>query len=104
MISTIKNKFNNVEFLKYFKNTSWLMIEQILRMMVGLFVGIWVARYLGPNQFGIFNYALAFTTLFSGMIKLGLDSIVIRELVKFPEKRDEIFERNSSWKRRRRRV
>ncbi len=57
-------------------------------MVAGLLVGIWVARYLGPAQFGLFNYAMAFTALFGSLAKLGLDSIVVRELVNTPEMRD----------------
>lgn len=86
--SSINRLFNNREFKLYAKNTIWMFLEQILRMIAGLFVGIWVARYLGPSQFGIFSYALAFTAIFSGIAKLGLDGIVIRELVKYPEKKD----------------
>jgi O-antigen/teichoic acid export membrane protein len=71
--------------MKYFRNTSWMLAEQLLRMIAGLFVGIWVARYLGPAQFGVFSYALAFTTIFTGFAKLGLDGIVVRELIKYPE-------------------
>ncbi|MFM6077488.1 MAG: flippase, partial [Dolichospermum sp.] len=41
-------------------NTGWLFADRILRMGVGLFVGVWVARYLGVQQFGVFNYATAF--------------------------------------------
>jgi O-antigen/teichoic acid export membrane protein len=78
-------------FMRYFKNTSWMLSEQILRLVAGLFVGVWVARYLGPEQFGIFSYALAFTALFAGIAKLGLDGIVVRELVKTPERRDELL-------------
>ena len=73
-------------FMKYFKNTSWLLGEKILRMIVGLFVGIWVARYLGPEQFGLFNYAQAFVGLFTAIAGLGLDGIIVRELVKDPSK------------------
>lgn len=79
---------NNTGFVRYFKNTSWMMGEQFLRIISGLFVGIWVARYLGPEQFGLFSYALAFTAIFSGMAKLGLDGIIVRELINNPEKRD----------------
>ncbi|MEO9656086.1 flippase [Marinomonas sp.] len=75
-------------FLKYLKNTSWMMAEQFLRMIAGLFVAFWVARYLGPEQFGVFSYTLAFTAIFSGVAKLGLDGIMVRELVNFPEKYD----------------
>ncbi|PCI28046.1 MAG: O-unit flippase [SAR324 cluster bacterium] len=77
--------------MKYFKNTSWLFGEKILRMVVGLFVGIWVARYLGPEQFGLFSYAQSFVGLFTVIATLGLDSIVIRELVKDESRRDELI-------------
>ena len=77
-------------FMKYFKNTSWLFGEKILRMIVGLFVGIWVARYLGPEQFGLFSYAQAFVGLFTAIATLGLDGIVVRELVKDENRRDEL--------------
>jgi len=68
-------------------NTSWLLAEQLLRSLAGLVVGIWVARYLGPAQFGIFSYALAFTAIFAGVAKLGLDGLLVRELVNQPERR-----------------
>ena len=78
-------------FIKYFKNTSWLLSEKILRIIVGLFVGIWVARYLGPEQFGLFSYVQSFVGLFTVIATLGLDSIVIRELVKDETKRDKLL-------------
>ena len=67
--------------MKYFKNTSWLFAEKILRMVVGLLVGVWVARYLGPEKFGLLSYALSFVGLFSIVATFGLDEIVVRELV-----------------------
>ena len=86
MIQNLTSKIQNLRqhngFMKYFKNTSWLFGEKILRMVVGLFVGIWVARYLGPEQFGLFSYAQSFVALFSIIATLGLNSIVVRELVK----------------------
>ena len=78
-------------FMRYFKNTSWLMGERILRMAVGLFVGIWVARYLGPEEFGLFSYAQSFVGLFMAIATLGLDGIVVRELVKDQSKRDALL-------------
>lgn len=62
--------------------------EQILRMIAGLLVGIWVARYLGPEQFGVFSYATAFVAIFGSLAKLGLDGIVVRDLVNEPHKKD----------------
>ncbi|MGP9688736.1 flippase [Psychrobacter sp. AOP22-C1-C5] len=67
---------------RYGANTAWLMGEKVLRMFMGLFVVIWVARYLGPEQFGLLSYAQSFVFLFTAIATLGLDSIVVRELVK----------------------
>lgn len=75
-------------FRRYAANTSWMFAEQMLRMVAGLLVGIWVARYLGPEQFGLFSYAAAFAALFGSLAKLGLDNIVVRDLVRNPELRD----------------
>lgn len=63
-------------------NTVWLMADNVLRMMLGVFVGAWVARYLGPKQFGELTYVLAFVAFFQAIGKLGLDSIVIRDLAR----------------------
>ena len=56
----MSNFFAHPGFRKYFANTSWLLGERILRMAVSLFVGIYVARYLGPERFGLLSYALIF--------------------------------------------
>ena len=71
--------------LKAMSNTGWLFGDQMLRMAVGLLVGVWIARYLGPEQFGLLNYAMAFVALFGGIASLGLNGIVVRNLVKDPE-------------------
>jgi len=52
--------FAHPGFRKYFANTSWLLGERILRMLTSLFVGIYVARYLGPERFGLLSYTLFF--------------------------------------------
>ena len=57
---------------KVIANTGWLFLDQMLRMAVGLFVTVWVARYLGPEGFGILNYAIAFVALFSAFATMGV--------------------------------
>ena len=78
-------------FRKYFGNTSWLLGERVLRMVVSLFVGIYVARYLGPERFGLLSYTLSFVWLFSSLASFGLDEILVRELVKSPEQRNNLL-------------
>jgi O-antigen/teichoic acid export membrane protein len=76
---------------KVIGNTGWQFADNILRMVVGLLVGIWLARYLGPEKFGLFSYALAFVALFSPIASLGLDDIVVRNLVRDSASKDEIL-------------
>ena len=78
-------------FRKYFANTSWLLGERALRIAVSLFVGIYVARYLGPERFGLLSYALSFVGIFVVLATLGLDEVVVRELVKTPKQREKIL-------------
>ena len=92
MLTPIQKAFGRLAahqgFRRYFFNTSWMFGEQVLRILAGLFVGIYVARYLGPEQFGIYSYAAAFVALFGAIAKVGLDGIVVRDLVNHPDKRD----------------
>ena len=85
------NLINNPRFRKYFANTSWLLGERIVRMIVSLFVGIYVARYLGPERFGLLSYANSFVGLFTAIATLGLDGIVVREIVKLPQQRGTLL-------------
>ena len=93
MLKNLKRLFDSATahqgFRRYFANTSWMFAEQILRMIAGLLVGIWVARYLGPEQFGVFSYAIAFAAIFGSIAKLGLDGIVVRDLVREPDQRGQ---------------
>lgn len=77
--------------MRYFSNISWLFFEKVLRMFVGLFVGVWVARYLGPEQFGLFAFAQSFVGLFLAISTLGLDTVVIKELVKNSTRKGDII-------------
>ena len=50
LIGKIKPLIQHQGFRRYAANASWLMGEQLLRIIAGLLVGVWVARYLGPEQ------------------------------------------------------
>ncbi len=78
-------------FRKYFKNTGWMFLGQMASLVVSFFVGVWIARYLGPDNYGNFNYAIAYAGLFSFIASLGIDGILSRDLVANPEKRDELL-------------
>ncbi|MBV6624849.1 MAG: flippase [Rivularia sp. (in: Bacteria)] len=82
---------SHTKLRKVISNTGWLFADRILRMGAGLLVGVWVARYLGAEQYGLFNYALAFVSLFSPIFTLGLDDVVVRQLVKESSNKTEIL-------------
>lgn len=66
-------------------NTVWLAGDKILRLGVSLFVTAWVARYLGPAQYGLFSYASALIALLGAVGALGLEGILVREFVRDPD-------------------
>jgi len=88
----IKTKidFSSDSFKKYLANTSWLFFERILRMGISFVVTIFVVRYLGPKDFGLYSYALSFFWLFASLSTFGLEAITTREIVKHPDTKDEI--------------
>lgn len=71
--------------VKIIHNISWLFFDKILRMGVGFFVGVWIVRYLGPEQFGLLSFAGAFVGLFGAFSALGLQEIVVRDIVRNPD-------------------
>lgn len=75
--------------VKIVDNIGWLFFDKILRIGVGLFVGVWIARYLGPEKFGLLSFGTAFVGLFSAIAVLGLHSIVVRDIVHDPEEARE---------------
>lgn len=86
-----KINFRSDSFKKYFSNTSWLLFEKVFRLVLNFIVMIAVVRYLGPDKFGIYSYAISFYGLFVALISLGMEGISVRELVKHPDKRDHIL-------------
>ncbi len=91
MLQKILNVSDIAEFKKYFFNTSWMFLEKIIRNIAALFVGSYVARYLGPSNYGLLNYASSCVFLFSILAHLNLEPILVRELFKGEHKREELL-------------
>lgn len=77
----MKNKITLFLKLETSKNILWLFGDKVLRLGLGLIVGVVVARHLGPELFGKWNYAIAFISLISALSTLGLDQIVVKKLL-----------------------
>ncbi len=76
---------------KILSNIGWLFFDNGLRVIMGLLVGAWIARYLGVANLGILDYARSFVALFGAFATLGIKTIVIRDLVKEPSAKEEIL-------------
>ncbi len=66
---------------KFIRNTGWIMFAQIYQMMLSLIIGVLSARYLGPSNYGTINYAASYISFFSIACALGLEGIVVKEIV-----------------------
>ncbi len=82
---------NHDGFKRYFANTGWMFFGQMFSLLISFFIGAWIARYLGPTNYGLVSYVVAFAGLFSFVSSLGIDGILNRELISHPEKRDELM-------------
>lgn len=71
-------------------NAKWLLISRVIQMGVGLLVNASVARHLGSTTFGLLSMAIAFTALFAPLSQLGLNSLISREIIRFPNRADEL--------------
>ena len=72
---------------KFASNFGWMMGQQIYNMLISLVVGSLSARYLGPSNYGLLNYSASVLSFFTIISKLGLESVLINEMLQTPEKR-----------------
>lgn len=90
--SALRSRLNDrPALLAIIHNSSWLLFDRLVRLLLGLFVGVWVARYLGPAQFGELAYVLAYISLFQAIASLGLDGIVVRDIAQAKSPAAEIL-------------
>jgi len=75
-----------------------MFLEHGFKILSGVFVSAYVARYLGPTSFGLFSYIIAFAMIGEGISRFGAESIVVRDLVKDPKSRPFILS-SAFWAR-----
>jgi polysaccharide transporter, PST family len=60
---------------------TWYLLEKTTRLLGAFLIGAWVARYLGPENYGYLAYALALVALLGFLGSWGIESLVVRDLV-----------------------
>lgn len=76
---------------KILSNVAWALFGKVINSLGVFFVGILVARYLGPKEYGLMNYVISFVTLFTIVAEFGFGSITVRELAKNSFQKNEIM-------------
>ena len=87
----IREKWNHSGFQRYFKNTGWLFFGRIAGMFISFFVAAYVARYLGPENYGTLSYIVSLVGIFSFIASLGIDNVLYRDLIRYPERENELL-------------
>ena len=67
------------------KNTSWIIICKVAQSVLNLIISMLTARYLGPSNFGLINYASSITAFMVPLMQLGLRSTLVYEFIQKPD-------------------
>lgn len=73
------------------KNAGWLILGKVGQIIISLVVGLLTARYLGPANYGLINYASAYTAFFMAFSTLGINSVLVKEFIDYPEEEGDII-------------
>ncbi|OIP66263.1 hypothetical protein AUK15_00710 [Candidatus Nomurabacteria bacterium CG2_30_43_9] len=90
-IPYIKEKWAHSGFQKYFRNMGWLIAARVISFITSFLTIAIVARYLGPENLGRLDYAQSFVAIISVFASLGIDQILYRDLIAYPEKENELI-------------
>lgn len=84
-MSLIKKFFHS----RVVRNASWLMFGRIIHIILNFVIGLLTARYLGPSNYGIINYAAAYTTFFTSFCTLGINAVIVKNFIDHPDEQGE---------------
>lgn len=73
------------------KNAVWIIACRIIQSLLGLVIGMFMARYMGPSNYGLINYAASIVAFAAPIMKLGIDSILVNEIINNPNDEGKIL-------------
>lgn len=74
---------------KIVRNAGWLIGGRIVHIILSFVIGLLSARYLGPGNYGLINYASAFATFFNAFCTLGINSVIVKNFIDHPDEEGE---------------
>lgn len=81
----LKKIFERFKRSKEAINASWLIIGKVIQMVLSFAVSVITARYLGPGNYGIINYATAYVAFFTSLCTLGINSVIVKDFIERPD-------------------
>lgn len=84
----IPNKIKNNRVIQ---NASWLIVSKIVQSLLGLIIGMISARYLGPSNYGLINYAASVVAFVLPIAQLGFNSVLVQEYTNHPDEEGKIM-------------
>lgn len=73
------------------KNASWIIVCRLIQSVLAVVINALTARFFGPANYGLLNYAAAITSFVAPLASLGIGNVIMNELIKEPESEGEII-------------
>lgn len=73
------------------QNMSWLFLGELIGRIIKILLVVYAVRLLGTNEWGVFSYILSFITIFINLTDIGLNAIVVKELVSKDQEKFSYF-------------
>jgi O-antigen/teichoic acid export membrane protein len=71
------------------KSSLFLIFDKLLRVIIGLIVGVWLARYMGKFSFGQLNFSLSIVAITS-VLTSGFGGVAVKKFM-HPDINDSLF-------------
>lgn len=76
---------------KIVKNASWIIASKVAQSIIGLVISMLTARFLGPSNYGLINYAESVVSFLTPVMSLGFSHVLVQELTNHPEEEGKIL-------------
>jgi len=76
---------------KVVSNASWIVICRVVQALLSLVLTMFTARYLGPSDYGVINYAASLMAFVAPLVNLGLNNIMVQKLIANPNDEGKII-------------
>lgn len=73
------------------QNAKWIIFGKVAQAVIQFVIGMLSARYLGPSNYGVLNYATSVAAFALPVAQLGMRATLVQEYIENPEKEGQIL-------------